>query len=173
MTWFMLLAVIHTGFMGRWLLDRQREWLSCLGAWVLICALGWVVLFSMVVYGPVLLFALEGWWLAGAASGWVLSTLGGLLASRGGGKAGPLRRLLIAVAPYVFVVGLLVLVAVGMDWGLSRFNDTDPWAHFRGEAHQIHEQEKARRIAEAAQEAAENMSWGVLRAGWSGSTRLI
>lgn len=153
--WFVLLGVFHTGLMGRLLLDRQREWLNRLGAWLLIYALGWTAVFALVVYGPVAVLALQGGWKTALASGWMLSTLAGLLAGRGGGNGvGRLRRLLMAVTPYVFVLGLLVLLAFGMDWGLGRFGEADSWTPFLREVRTIHgDAESERRAAAAAEEA--------------------
>lgn len=119
--WLILLGTVHTGIMGRAMHDRQREWMSRLGAWLLIFALGWAALFGAVVHGPVLLLALAGWAAKALGGGWLAATLSGLLASRkkGGGEPGLVRGWVIAVTPYIFIAGLLLLIALGLSFGLA------------------------------------------------------
>lgn len=121
--WFIVLGVVQTGIMGRRMLDRQREWLSRLGAWLLIFAFVWTVLFAAVVHGPVWLTALAGWGKAMLASGWLVATLGGLAAGRSAighdATPGRLRRLLADVSPYVFIAGLVLLLALALSVGLA------------------------------------------------------
>ncbi len=119
---------LHIGLLGRELADYRREWLSRLAALVLTACLGWLALFSLVVLGPVVIFWVEGKAELAFASGWIGTTIAGLLASRStaeGGIKGVLRSLLLAVSPYVFVVGMVILLALGLDRGLSE------WHHFQ------------------------------------------
>lgn len=124
--WFILLGVLQTGVMGRRMLDAQREWLSRVGAWLLIFTVGWASLFAFVVYGPPLLVALAGWGKAMLAGGWLAATLGGLIASRAAGAdAGRVRRLVASGAPYIFIGGLFLLLSLGLSSGLAKVAGKD------------------------------------------------
>ena len=110
-------ATLHLGLLGRGLAEDHRQWWSRLGAWLLMASLAWAGVFSVALYGPVVLewLAEQGTTALGAVSlGWLASTLGGLWAARGArtgdGDSG-LLEVVAKVTPYVFVVGLLALLA--------------------------------------------------------------
>ena len=102
--------------------DAIREWWSRLGAWLLIYALAWFALFALAFYSPPI-FA----WLAAQARyslptlgfAWVATTVASLFAARSpaSGRGGESHWLdsLVSVGPYVFMVGVFVLVACGID----------------------------------------------------------
>ena len=52
-------AVLLTGFTSRVSNDDDQEWWSRAGAWVLIAAAAWILVHSLVLYGPLLLLTLE------------------------------------------------------------------------------------------------------------------
>ncbi len=134
--WLLLLGLLQTGLMGRSHPDHQREWLSRFGGWLLIFAAVWALWLAMIVHAPVVLSALEGWLGGAVFSGWLAATISGLLAARSRPvRKGPsiIQSLVLAVAPYVFVGGLLAALAVGLDWGVSRISDEDAWAEFAGQ----------------------------------------
>ncbi len=122
MTLFTLTAVLHIGLMGRGLRDELREWMARLGAWVTIYSLGWMLLFSIAIYAPVLIAHAKAWLTTVLTGGWIVSSLAGVLAGRaqqeGNAKAwhGPLLR----VAPWIFILGLVASLAFGLDAVLSR-----------------------------------------------------
>ena len=131
--WLLLLGLLQTGLMGHGHRDHQREWLSRFGGWLLICAAGWAIWFSMIIYAPVVLSALKGWAGGALVSGWLAATAGGLLAARGqaSGKISSLiQSLVLGIAPYIFVAGLLSMLAVGLDWGVSQLSDQAAWTQF-------------------------------------------
>jgi predicted acylesterase/phospholipase RssA len=110
-------AALHVGLMGRGFAEDHRQWWSRLGAWMLIAAMSWIGLFAIAIYGPVVLewLARQGTAAVGTISlGWVGSTLAGIWAARSAGTAegrpGWLD-LLARMTPYLFVVGLLALLA--------------------------------------------------------------
>jgi hypothetical protein len=114
---FSLAAVLHLGLMGIAFRDSGREWWSRLGAWLCIYMLSWAALVTAAIYGP-LIIALGAKALAGVSLAWIATTVGGLLAGRssatGSRSSGTVVRVLAQGAPYVFVAGLLVAIATGL-----------------------------------------------------------
>lgn len=117
---FALCAVLHIGLTGRAFHEEVREWWSRLGAISLLIGGGWIVSAVIALYGP--------WWFVSTtldwkqwldpvlAAGWALLSVGGVVAGKQDpqaiGKWG--QRLLppvVKVAPYVFVLGALVMLA--------------------------------------------------------------
>jgi predicted acylesterase/phospholipase RssA len=115
---FMLTAFVHTGLMGRAFAEELRQWWSRLGAWMLIWSITWLGVFGIALYGPILL-VIFGTLICGAlGGGWLASTVGGVLVGRdttNGDARPPLwRRAVIAVAPQIFIVGMLAAIALGV-----------------------------------------------------------
>jgi hypothetical protein len=110
--------ILHIGLMGLRLEDAIREWMSRVGAWLLIYTLGWIGLFSIAVYGPGTITWLKDW-VAALGTGWILSTISGILAGQsamtGKGKGNRKLEIVALVAPYVFVAGLLLALSYGID----------------------------------------------------------
>jgi hypothetical protein len=116
---FILTAFVHTGLMGRAFPEALREWWSRLGAWMLIYAITWLGMFGIAIYGPILLVILGTIAAGGLSVGWLGSTLTGVIVGRESDpskeeKPSWWRRLVIALAPQIFIVGLLALVALGL-----------------------------------------------------------
>ena len=119
----LLMLLVYIGLRGTDILESTREWWSRLGAWLLIYSLFWSGLLGVAFYGPPLLEWLAGNLRTGLAAlgfGWVATTLSGVFASASPstGRRTPNRwlGLLAKVAPYVFIVGLLV----GLSWVVDR-----------------------------------------------------
>ncbi|MSV28030.1 MAG: hypothetical protein EXQ52_04695 [Bryobacterales bacterium] len=119
--WFSLTAVLHIGLMGTFFPEDRREWWSRIVAWLLLYSFSWLVMFGIALYGPLIV----GWavreaqgWLAAGSAAWLATTLSGVATARGKdtGKAisKSLLEWLTAAAPYVFVAGILVAVAHGL-----------------------------------------------------------
>ncbi len=131
--WLLLLGLLQTGLMGHGHRDHQREWLSRFGGWLLILAAGWAMWFSMIIYAPVVLSVLKGWAGGAVVSGWFAATAAGLVAARGqqaSKVSGVIQSLVLAIAPYIFVAGLLSMLAVSLDWGVSQLSDQAAWTEF-------------------------------------------
>jgi hypothetical protein len=119
---FVLTAYVHTGLMGRAFPEALREWWSRLGSWMLIYAVTWLGFFALALYGPILLVILGGVAASGLSLGWLASTFAGVMVGKdtepmeaGEEKKPPLwRRIVVAAAPQIFIVGLLALVALGL-----------------------------------------------------------
>ena len=117
-------AFLQIGIAGRSLSDEAREWLSRLGAGVARIALLLTLVLSVAVLGPELLRELGriDWALT---AGWLLTTGTGVLVGRAGPVGGPrTRRTLSAVArlaPFVFILGFLLVLAATGNALLTRF----------------------------------------------------
>jgi len=117
--------VVQVGLMGRDLPDASREWLGRLRAWTMIYGLAWLALMAASIYGPYLVYAAGAWTAAGIGGLWGATSLGGLFASNSGKtggqkeQSGPdlkktLLEALALVAPYVFMAGFVVMIALGV-----------------------------------------------------------
>lgn len=128
---FILTAYVHTGLMGRAFPEALREWWSRLGAWMLIYSITWLGLFAIALYGPIVLVILGSLALSGLGLGWVGSTVTGVLVGkntepRDDEPPPAWRRLVIAVAPQIFIVGLLALVGLGLHAALGSRGAGEP-----------------------------------------------
>ncbi len=117
-----LSGVYFIGLMGRDLPEEERQWWSRSGAFVAILATVWAALFMITFYAPVTLrwAASESQALvASLGIGWLLSTIFGVVAGRStsthGADSRPWLEIVVQLAPYVFVVGLLMLLSLGID----------------------------------------------------------
>ena len=123
---FVLTIVVLIGMMGRQSTDAVREWWSRLGAWLGIYATGWMVIAVSAVYGPWAIdaaLASHPWTSLTISGGWIATVVGGLLGgssgATGGGDASKstttqLKEAAAAVAPFLFIAGLLIGVAYGL-----------------------------------------------------------
>jgi hypothetical protein len=111
-------VTVHIGLMGRAFPDANREWWSRLGGWLLIVLLGWGALFAIAVLGPPALIWAKGTGAALIGSGWLVSTISGVLVGKspatGTKDANRWMELVAKVAPFVFIVGLLAFLALGI-----------------------------------------------------------
>lgn len=125
------------GMMGRASMEGMREWWSRLAAWLWIYALAWNMLTMSAIHGPQLVplfFDTGSWDKALPLLGWIATTIAGLLAANSGATKGdnkirsreakPFSRVLeviVKVAPVIFVIGLLVMVATVIEHQLAGF----------------------------------------------------
>ena len=115
---YSLTVVGHIGLMGRYFSHESREWWSRLGGWLLLVSLVWAALFSIVYLAPAFFSWAHDYVIAAGSIGWVISTATGVMLGRSAKTAGDARstwRDLAAQAmPYVFIVGLLGLLSLGL-----------------------------------------------------------
>ena len=111
--------------------ESDREWLARLGAWLYVGAGAWCIVFSIVAVGPGLVI-----WLAAnfpilaksSAALWVLQTIGALILGKSSMTGGrepkrPWLEKLLSFAPYIFILGVLFIVAYGVDRALIHVNN--------------------------------------------------
>ncbi|HEU5041765.1 MAG TPA: patatin-like phospholipase family protein, partial [Gemmatimonadales bacterium] len=133
---YALAVTLQQGLLGRQFPDERREWWSRAGAWVLIYSFGWAIFSAVVMLVPF-------WFLYGASqlpldwdlakkaltALWAAITAGGVMAAKAdstgnAGGAEPARsrwiRWLPFVAPYVFILGLAVMLSLGVFLLLTR-----------------------------------------------------
>ena len=114
----LLVTFLQVGLVGSHWSSLEREWLSRVGGCFLMVACAWLLLFGIAILGP-LAFQLAETWVSGTlTTGWVITTLAGLLASRGGADTiakSVTRRVTLVVAPYVFLLGLFILLSAGLN----------------------------------------------------------
>ena len=116
-------GILYIGLMGVGFETRVREWWGRIGAWIMIYGIGYLVVFALSIYGGHWLTWINknvGAWLNQAlASGWILTTIGGLLAGKSAGtgkKDTPLvLKILITITPYLFILGIAILLAFGVE----------------------------------------------------------
>jgi hypothetical protein len=121
-------GTFYIGVMGDYLNAKHREWWARVGAWLHIYSLGWLAVSLVTLTGPWIVSQLDDWGRMAFTSGWLGTTIGGLLAgnSTATDKAGSNRglELLAGLAPVVFVVGLLVVLSAAVNssltWGVAQ-----------------------------------------------------
>src|SRR4051812_10708820 len=141
---FAITVIMLIGMMGRQSSESAREWWSRLGAWLGIYGMAWMIVAVAAVYGPAWVYWVvraHPWTSMSAAGGWVGTVLGGLFAGRSSattGAGGPNRKsrskameVVAAVAPFVFIGGLLIGVATVLDRIIS-INSGQSWLAIGG-----------------------------------------
>jgi hypothetical protein len=124
-----LVIVLKIGVLGRNLLDEHREWWGRVGAWLTIVNLSWIVLFAFAMYSAYVFAladtAIKQAIVASGGLGWARWTGAGVLLGKDSGSAGGiraalknhrLRRWIVDMAPFVFIVGFLALVSTAAFW---------------------------------------------------------
>jgi len=120
-----LTVVLQIGMLGRAIDDSRREWWSRLGAFLTIYSVGAAALDAAALYGPLWTANMWNWAGATLSLGGMATTIGGLVAARsrdtGGDGMPSAKEVLAAVAPYVFIAGLLLAASTGVHALLARF----------------------------------------------------
>ena len=123
---FLLMMVMHVGLMGRKFTEGDRELWSALGGRLLALAVAWPIVFVIALYGPAALATVDQWVAGAGGLAWVATTLFGILAGHsdatGKRDAKPWVEILTRIAPYVFVLGLLIALSWGVHNALA-------WSH--------------------------------------------
>jgi hypothetical protein len=132
-----LVVIFFIGLMGTDLPEEQREWWSRLGGWLTILMGGWLIVSGICFFSPLWVAEL-GVKAAALGIGWGAITAYGvrLANSAASGRGDADNRcnsfvsLLMTLAPYAFVVGLLVLIAFGLHYGMGLALNTPLLARF-------------------------------------------
>jgi hypothetical protein len=130
--------VLLAGLIGRDFADWLREWLASVRAWSLLLGLAWIGWFGVALFAlPVMrrvLAALAShakieW---SAVIAWIATTAGSVLAGKSGTTSGTDKdtsktamviNLVAIVGPYVFIAGLVVIVAYTTDFAFAHTAD--------------------------------------------------
>ena len=135
-----LTVVFYLGIAGLQLTDGRREWWARLGAYLLLMSLGWLTFSSIIVFGPDWLYRLSLSSKITLTSLWaVLSAVGTKFANdpRTGGKppsklTEKIREAVITLAPNVFVLGLLLLLSVAVQFLVESSQGAGNWRQTEG-----------------------------------------
>jgi hypothetical protein len=127
------------GLLGRTFYDPLREWLSKFAAWIGLFTMVWIFAFGFSLLGSKAVAWLYCELRVGIPllTGWIVSTVGGLLAGKSakssGGKSDRAARfgiveLIALVGPYIFLAGLLLLVSALAERLLGDYHSVACWA---------------------------------------------
>lgn len=147
---FVFAIVVLIGMMSRESTEDVREWWSRLAAWLGIYATAWMIVAVTAVYATPWVqwiraqHPLTALW---ASAGWLGTIAAGLLAGNSASTDGRSRQTLsgtvkesfAAAAPFVFIAGLLVGVAYGLD-ALIYSNAGKDWTDVGRTVHAVHAQ---------------------------------
>ena len=126
---FILTAVLHIGLMGRNFDEANREWWSRLGGWLMIYGISWFAFTAMAFYAPVLIIWLGTLAAAALGASWIGVSVGGLLYEKKTSQDSPeekpsfVKGLVRALAPQIFVVGMIAFLAFGLHFVLDGKHD--------------------------------------------------
>lgn len=122
---FLAAAALQIGLMGILFPDPRREWWGRLGGYLFIISIIWTATFAIAIYAPLGLMWLKGWLKGVSLAAWVGTTLTGLIGGRSPKQGDPhlhsAKDTALSVTPYVFIVGMLSILAWLMEVALARF----------------------------------------------------
>lgn len=149
---------LHIGLMGVDYDDGAREWLARLCAYVYLFAFAWSALFAIAVFGPYWMAELAEYsWapLAGIGGAWIVTAAAGAFAGKrsstpaqtDGAKSGGVMSVVAAVAPPVFVIGLLLFLSFAVHQTVARLIDVEPTANATSAPAPVPQQDSATAMA--------------------------
>ncbi|WP_342343012.1 patatin-like phospholipase family protein [Sulfurimicrobium lacus] len=108
-------VTVHIGAARRSFSEDEREWFARLGGFVLLSAVGWALLFALILYAAPFVNWLAGGGLA-ALGAWAGGSGVGAWFARSPATSGtpggsPWKEAVTKIAPWLFVAGLVVIVA--------------------------------------------------------------
>lgn len=126
---FLLASTVFVGLASYYTTDADREWLARAGAWILILIVGWSVVSTLVIFGPIALLYLgpkAQALLVSFGSGAGLVTLAGGFSSktpandeqekRKAGLTALVVRLALGLAAPIFAVFVLIVLSLATSW---------------------------------------------------------
>jgi hypothetical protein len=120
-----LTMVLASGMIGKNFPGWLGEWLARIRGYTLLAGIGWIALFgcSLLAPGAASHVWQSAWIKWPAILTWAGTTLGGVLGGKSSktgddqnGASGPLEWI-VMVAPYVYIAGLVILLAWVLEWG--------------------------------------------------------
>jgi hypothetical protein len=129
----LLTVTLHLGLVSRGIREAARELWSRHGAHQLRFGIGWLAITGAALFGPLLLMWADGWVTSLGGATWVLTTLGGVVAGAsdktGGRGENRMAKFFAAIAPYVFVAGLLLILSFAVHESMWRqLSGEDGWS---------------------------------------------
>jgi Patatin-like phospholipase len=116
-------AIVHTGLVGRGFSEINREWLGRAGGIVFALELIWVVITALSLFAGALLNYLNEWLAYSGGVAWLLGLIATVWLANSGktgdNQSNPWLEKILRVAPYLVIVGLLVLLSSGLHKGLN------------------------------------------------------
>jgi Patatin-like phospholipase len=123
---FLVALIAFAGLSSRWTGDPDREWWARANGWLLIVALGWMVVSGLVLFGP---------WLLGCAVSAITGGIAGIITVLAGrsssipanekqsGKSGPLALIFSKASSFAaltFIAVLVVLIIIATTWVVEK-----------------------------------------------------
>jgi heme/copper-type cytochrome/quinol oxidase subunit 2 len=126
-TAFLLVGGLHIGLLKLLITPEEQEWWGRLGGLLLLGVIFWAAIFGLSIFAPWASAKLAGAWgttwvktKVSLLVGWIGSTVLGLISGRSPRTSGkddpdssPPWEVAALVAPYVFILGLLIVLSVG------------------------------------------------------------
>ena len=129
-----LTMVLAAGMIGKNFPGWLGEWLARIRGYTLLAGIGWIFLLGCALLAPGAAshVSQSAWIKWPAILTWAGTTLGGVLGGKSGktsgdqsGASGPLEWLVV-IAPYVYIAGMVILLAWVLEWGSLLI----PWQTF-------------------------------------------
>jgi hypothetical protein len=123
----LITILLVTGLLGRSYFDAKREWLARLGGWFIFYSIAWLAVTGIALYSSIGVAHVAPWTksIKAAVVAWLTTTIGGVFAAKSSKSSGttaakeapksPFSEALAAVAPYVFIVGLLIILSLAAE----------------------------------------------------------
>jgi hypothetical protein len=120
---FLFIGALHIGLLKILIQNEEQEWWGRAGGLLLVISVAWTGLFALTIFVP-WLFATEGEWVktkVGALLAWAATTAFGVLSGKssktsGKGDGNPGLEIVALVSPYVFILGMMILLSSGAFW---------------------------------------------------------
>jgi hypothetical protein len=120
---FLIVGALHIGLLKTLIQNEEQEWWGRAGGLILTISIAWMGLFALTMFVP-WLFATEGEWMKtklAALIAWGATTVFGVVSGKssktsGKGDGNPALEMIALVSPYIFILGLMVLLSSGTFW---------------------------------------------------------
>lgn len=119
-------AIIQTGLTSRGFSEINREWLGRAGGIVFALELMWVAFTTLALFGPALVDYMNEWVAYSGGVAWLLGTATTFWLARsdqsGGNKTSPMVKMVLSVAPYLIMLGLLIVLSYSLHNALYKLS---------------------------------------------------